>query len=682
MSLRVRERVLPLNSTDFECDQSKPYISFKIAPDPSKVVDLSTMELSCFIDTNANIKYKMVAAPGTYPQIQNCQYSFHYPLGLTSFLGRLRILTASGELLEEVQNLNVLCETRKLFLDKDEANVLYRMEGVGVQTNMNAFVQATSQQGVTPSGNKAVGTGVYISQLLQTRFKFSTIGGIFAKKLMTLASGLVLEIYMAPYTNQRRLSGPFLEVEALKNQSVPCSTTATAGELQLNLPFATANAVYALTNIFEGSKLMISYKIAAGGVYTERAAFVTAAAFANGIMTLSVSPLVGGGKADLNPTLVGATEIYISIPDAKTKMLQTNQPDVVFDATTAASLAQRLDLYAHGVPINAMLQNGSAQASLYANAYLLNDTLPPNGGYDLFGVARSGYEHLPLYAGRLIKVQTQAAGNYAASEWTIRRIESISAAGTPNQTLTITVDSDWDWTAAPGAGAANDAVGMISLMDEVNDLQIDNVPVLRNVQLEFETMQTTKMDPSASIPFTTWRTEQFYLSAGTSNPFLTLSTQCENMKYVILAAKASYGLPSIPFDTVLPLYNGRALSDLPIDIQDERNQPSTEQIWMIERAMGIPVKQPNLLAEGGLTFDSSASLVYPNTKLGGPQNVPLSFVDLYQTNCIVLPGDELNLISGRFQLQFTGQNATDLTIYAFIKCERVLEVDKGKISIL
>lgn len=683
MSLRTRERVLPLNSTDFECDQGKPYITFKIAPDENKVIDLSTVEMSCFIDTNAKISFAgFLNDMGTIaefaPRLQSAQYSFHYPLGLSGFLGRVRLLTGSGELLEEVLNLNILCETRKVLLNKDEADMQARMEGRGIQTNMSAFIQSTSQQGITGAGNRADGNSVFVSQLLQARFRFASIGGVFAKKLMTLSSGLIIEVYQAPYTNQRRLTGTFCEVESLKNMSIPCIASATAGEVILNQKFTTQQAVYNMLNILAGTKVMFSYTVA--NVYYERTAYIKAAsAFANNLITLQISPNTNIANAvDLNPSLIGATDIYMSIVDGKNKLPQINVANAAYDATGAGGVNLRNDLFSHGVAVQTLPQNGSATATLYQSKNTISQVLPVNGGYDLFGVERSSYQHLPLYSGRLVKLSTQA-GAYNQSEYTVRRINSMSVAGGNNQTISIIMDSDFAFAGVPAA-VGNDPVGIITLLDEGADLLVENAPYLRQVQLEYETMPTTKPNPTATLPFQTWRCEQFNILKDAANPFLTLSTQCENLKYVILTSKTSYGLNILQgFKSILPLYNGRALVDLPIDVSQSIGMVPIQQAWMMDRSMGLPICQPNLLTEGGLSFDPVMAPVYPDKSLTATPTVK-SFVELYSSNFVVLPGDSLNLIAGRYQIQLNGVAEANTTIYVFVKCERTLNIDKGKIS--
>lgn len=685
MSLRTRERVLPLNSTDFECDQGKPYITFKIAPDENKVIDLASVEMSCFIDTNAKISYAGVLSDAATiaefaPRLHSAQFSFHYPLGLSGFLGRVRLLTASGELLEEVINLNILCETRKVLLDKDDADYQARMEGRGIQTNMNAFVQATSMQGINGYGNKANGNSVYVSQLLQARFRFSSIGGVFAKKLMTLSSGLIIEVYQAPYTNQRRLTGQFQEVESLKNMSIPCiPSSATAGNVLLNQKFTTQQAAYNLLNLIKTTKVMFSYTVA--NVYYERYAYVQAAvSFVNGYFTIAISPTTDTAAAgDLNPSLIGATDVYMSVVDGKNKLPQINVANVAYDATGAGGVNLRNDLFAHGVAIETLPQNGSATATLYQNQNVISRLAATDGGYGLFGVERSGYQHLPLYGGRLVKISTQA-GAYNQSVYTVRRINdfAVTNAGA-QQVIDIIFDSDFAFPAVPAA-VGNDPTGIITLLDEGTDLLVENAPYLRSVQLEYETMPTTKPNPTATLPYQTWRCEQFNVAKDSVNPFLTLSTQCENLKYVILAAKDSYGLHiSSGFKSVLPLYNGRALLDLPIDISQSIGMVPSQQAWMIDRAMALPVRQPNLLTEGGLSFDPILSPVYPDKTLSATPTVK-SFVELYSSNFIALVGDGLNLITGRYQIQLNGTADADMTLYVFVKCERTLEIDKGKIS--
>jgi hypothetical protein len=216
----TREQIYPQGTQDFLASSSGQQVTFRIDPDPGKTVRLSSIELVTHLDTNATIALAGGAAanlttPPTpaafYAAMMASEWSFHYPGGVTSFIGRVRIASAAGVVYEEIDGVNVLAQTRPLFLGEEEAQKLNRMEAVNIETNANAFIPIADVSATTTgTGNSASGNNVAVTQSVEARFRFSSLGGFMDQDVWPLAAGLEITIYFAAATSgQRALSGAY-----------------------------------------------------------------------------------------------------------------------------------------------------------------------------------------------------------------------------------------------------------------------------------------------------------------------------------------------------------------------------------------------------------------------------------------------------------------------------------------
>ena len=675
-SLKVKERLNPVNGSDFTADIGETPLIFRIPPARGKMVDLSSVTFTGWLDTNAFLKY---AAPVTndaaiQASLQNAEYSFKYPGGVSSLIGRVRVALSTGLILEEVEGVNILAQTRELTISADEANLLHRNECKMQETNYGAFQVGVNKTAIVGFGNRAIGTDVHVNQEMEFRFKFATLGGFMNQTEFPLDQGLDIYIYWAEFTNQREMSGCWLDDQARAaytmdgnfSDSQTCDTS--------NVLYPTSSDAGAFLDIGGGRKIMVAsyYKDAINrDTYLEQGAYLQAGTSVdelNGSLSLAVGN-IPGTPAALQPIDLDGYTAKITPIDFVSKLRNPVDTNTAIDYTANdANKGFVAGIRAHSAGVSAVT-GGANVATITIYASQMVPLVQPYKSTQW--APRSPYGHMGLYPGRLIKILANTLANETAYQFDYRRIAAVAVnAGA----YVLTLDQACAFTAAPTAPTSGSGPIADVVLAGPADLDISGVPLIRRAAVEFETIDVAKRDTKKTISFESkfWRAEIFNLTRGMTDPFVTSSVQCKHLDGIICATPyLGYSLDNPGFETVLPLYNGRNLMDQPLKLlpsSDYRGVPN-EVVWAYEQCVGLPIKRPSLMSYLGQNFDYGSlyfASAFPGDNVG-PQYVfgVTNFAVQSSAYAIGIPCDGLNTFEGRIQLRFRGVAWDDRPMYMF-----------------
>lgn len=705
---RVREQVFPVGASDYTADSGAPPISFRIAPDPGRTIDLASIELVTDLDTNATLALKgnlAAAAAGKAASMVAADWSFKYPQGLSAFIGRVRVSTGNGLILEEVDGVSVLAESRYLFLGADEAQRLARMEGRGVETNANAFIQLGNAVATTVgTGNSASGNNVEVHQYLETRFRFGSLGGFFDQSVWPLATGLAIDIYLNPFQDvTRQLSAGLMSSPALSSTVVPATATAVGPSTFTYVPQLAANAnnlqgvlgVIASGNAAGGTRQMVSGPC--GGVYTEQGANAVAINAAGGFLTTTTVKNSGLGAAAVNLPVQydNGSDVYFAPADGRAKLPAGAAVGANFnDAAGAVPAAETTDARAHGLELETAALAGGLLTALTTPASTNDDPSLNGTGFSMQGYdfPQSAFGRAPVYVNRMLRVMacvtTAVAGppivpavyrydvvRTAQVAFTGGRFVIACTGGTanalPNNAVT------------PGATGANNLtlpVAMATLLADT-DLTITGAPRLTRVRLEYDSRDGAKPNPKASLEVDSWKTEWATLAAGAVNPSVNIISTCSRTEGVIFGIQrvvdriqtmVTGGLTSI-----FPTYDNVGVTSLPFALKadDDDEEVPSESVWLLEQAAGARVKQPNLLVAGGSAFDG---ILTPSVPASAAANKIQQLSCLYFTG---FPLDGKDLVRGRARADFRGTVDAASTMAIFIRHVRTFHIDGPNVAV-
>lgn len=676
-SLKVKERLNPVNGSDFTADIGETPLIFRIPPASGKMVDLSSVTFTGWLDTNAFLKYSapVTSDAAIQASLQNAEHSFRYPGGISSFIGRVRVALSSGLILEEIEGVQFLAQTRELTLSADEANILHRNECKMQETNYGAFQVGVDKTAIVGFGNKSVGTDVQVSQEMEFRFKFATLGGFMNQAEFPLDQGLDIYIYWAEFTDQRDLSGCWLSDQARATYTMDGLFDGTG------LTCNTSNALYSTTNDLVGiadisadrKAMFASYYVDATGAdtYLEQGAYFQANTDTNpltGSVTLNVG-CIPATPAVLQPVDLQNKTVRVTPIDFVSKLKNPTDTNTAIDYTASdANKGFVAGIRAHSAGVTAVT-GGANVATLTLFPGQMNTLVQPYGSTQW--APRSPYGHMGLYPGRLIKILVNTLADETAYKFDYRRIATVTTAA---GSYVITLDQPCAFGAAPTA--PTDVTGPIAdiVLAGPADLDISGTPIIRRAAVEFETIDVAKRDAKKMISFESkfWRTEIFNLTRGMTDPFVTSSVQCKHLDGIICATPyLSHSLDDPGFETVLPLYNGRNLMDQPLKLSpsmEYRGVPN-EIIWAYEQCIGAPVKRPSLMSYLGQNFDYG-SLYYASAfpaDIVAAQYVfgVTNFAEASTAYAIGVPCDGLDTFQGRVQLRFRGTAAFNGPMYMF-----------------
>lgn len=681
MSLKTRERLNATNGTDFDANIGNTPIIFKIDPNPNKIVDLSSVVFTALLDTNALITYRApltcVAGDGYSTRLQTADHSFKFPGGITSLLGRIRVQTLSGEVLEEIEGVNIYAQSRQLSLSTDEAAILAHNEMKNIETNFGAFISQTGAPTTLGYGNSpgAQGTGVNVNQLSEFRFQFGSLGGFMSGGMFPLVSGLEIYVYFAEFKDQRVYSGAYLDQQSRVVMNLQ-ATGGANGTTTLSTLFSGLNSLNAITDIGLASrKMMISGNIAANNSYTEEGAYVYIQPQQN-VPSVTVDPTTGVATFTVSkiptpltalPAPITNKQCTITPIDFQTKRVPTVDKVTTFNGTTNAGPAYIQDFKAHSAGIATMGQNSTTCV------LITNEFNGPAIGPTVQFTPRSGFGHLGMYPNRLVKILACQATNSSAYQYDIRKITGI-AYDPGTGIYTITFDAAFVWTAAPvnpnnGANPAviTDTLGEICLCGP-SDLVVTGTPIIRRAAIEYEYV-TGKVSKKMIFESRFIKTEIYNILKDSMDSFITSMTQCKKLDGILACFPyGSYDLDTTGFSSVLPLLNGKNLSDQPIKLKSsyKDSSPPNEVIYMYEMATGMPVKRPHLMSYLGQSFDYTSLpclSTFPDFSV-----VPQVITDNFTSSnayIIGIPCNGADTFENRIQLKFTGKVLESGPLYMF-----------------
>lgn len=697
----TREQLFPVGGSDYDCDVNAPPIQFRLEPDSRRAVDLSTVELVSILDTNATIALagNLAAGAGAIAaQMLAAQWSFTYPQGISAFIGRVRISTASGQTLEEISNVNVLAETRHIFLSPAECDKLNRMEQRGTETNSDAFIVMGNVANVTRgTGNTASGNNVLVTQQIETRFRFGSLGGFMSQTLFPLSAGLQIDIFMAPFdAYSRRLS--ILPFQSPCLQSTGLTTTYQNGAntftfspqtFPANRDLAGTTGIIPIAAGSNGGIRITSTGTTAGG-YLEQGLIPMVLTAANGNLTTSTyrNTQSASAAAGLPTAYTDASTLEMVPVDGVSKLaapvaINTNFSDTAVNNPAPATT----DMRAHGIELTAFTVTGGNVLATMTTAGGSFDNVNYQAGFSSLGYdwAQGAYSRLPLYCGRMCKVQvctTAQGGAGAVYRFDIFRA-SVIAQNIGTSAVTITPAGASAVFANQVAPVAGLPIGMLTMLAEP-DLTVTGTPRLSRVHLEYESVMGISKDLKLDITADCIRTETYSIPNGATDPSVALMSTVSHADGVLCAipsriAGSRGGIQSLINDgltSLYPTYDNIGITSLPIRLKgtDSVSPVPSEVVWLTEQAMSKRIKQPSLLTSGGGSYDGLTSVTIAGN---GTARVSSSHF------CFGVPLDGKELIKGRLRLDFRGtiNSANGVNLNMFIKYTQKMKLEKDRLEI-
>jgi hypothetical protein len=201
-----------------------------------------------------------------------------------------------------------------------------------------------------------------------------------------------------------------------------------------------------------------------------------------------------------------------------------------------------------------------------------------------------------------------------------------------------------------------------------HDLVVTGTPIIRRAAIEFECV-TGKVSKKMAFESRFIKTEIYNILKDSIDTFITSMTQCKKLDGILACFPyGSYDLDTAGFSSVLPLLNGKNLSDQPIKLKSsyEDNSPPNEVIYMYEMATGMPVKRPQLMSYLGQSFDYTSLpclIAFPDFSVN-PQVITKNFTSS-AAYIIGIPCNGTDTFENRIQLKFTGKVLESGPLYMF-----------------
>lgn len=697
----TREQIYPQGTQDFQASSSGQQVTFRIDPDPGKTVRLSSIELVTHLDTNATIALgtnagsNLTTPPGPaafYAAMVASEWSFHYPGGITSFIGRVRIASAAGVVYEEIDGVNVLAQTRPLFLGEEEAQKLNRMEARNIETNVNAFVPIADVSATTTgTGCSANGNNVDVSQSVEARFRFSSLGGFMDQDVWPLAAGLEITIYFAAATSgQRALSGAYAAGGRLQAHALG-ATVSGNNTVTFTKPYATINDFTGTQNVINERKIMVSGVATLNPAgYTECGVYSLAPAIADaatGIVAAQIAfaqdaapPTAAEEFPATMPT--GAGAVTVTPVDFQTKQAfpAANNTAYALGANPQRNAAYN-DFIAHSAQITVPIAAGNPLTTI-ANSYHDPPTVAGQSlvGYD-YGL--SPFTAFGIYAGRMVKYGCATAAQGGAGQSFSMRFTSgrasVIAFGGDQYTVTLAPVTAAGMTSV-ASGADNLPSAGLSLLLEP-DVTVTGQPWFRQTRLEYETRMGAKPNPEAVLECDGWRTE-IIAGLATTNPSVHLTSTATSCDGVMLAIPdGAYGLVGDNLTSMYATYDNVGITQLPVALRTSNTSKATpsEALWLLEQAAGMRVKRPMLSVAGGGGFDAYTTTSESDLTLTG--GLVTSLRHQSSSYCLGVPVDGRDIVRGRLRFDFTGTLNAGRIMYAFIRHKKTVHIKGSQVVV-
>ena len=659
-TVEIRE-AFPFSTRDYDVAYSSAPIVFELPAQPGAYVRLNEVDFVTSMEVTATFTVLAQAVDnGCTDAVRGgtvgdyTQYSFRHLQGLTGYFDRIRISTATGVILEEIDGVAYAAAMRAAFLRSSEIDQQARMEGTCVETNPNAFVVYKAGPITTPCGYTNIFSDPVpgnsdetfkVTQSVEARFRFSSLPStIMAETVMPLAAGLRIEIMLRDVTaaNSPQISGYHGETAIYTSRQL--STVATAGVATAVTAYGFKNPpdVSSSTGIAVGTRCRAINEVNPAEFGS---IIVTGVATNNGVLTVTVA---GGAKQVAGGAIPGGTP---TILQAATGFITEETP-----AAGTNGGATLNDQFGQG--LSAVAQVGDISVIPFVAAQKDSPGSLAIGQSVIGSGARfSAFNQWGLYVGRMVLVSYATAA--ATYTFAYRRIISVTYNATTDvYQLTLNAITS-------SAGTANNQI-LVTLHSVVDVAPVYTV-ALRNCRIEYPIFRTSGETKFQLNVISVRSEQQSGLSTGTSMSLQVASTATQCLACDVLVADEPNGL--LTPDQIVsfqPLINGTALLPQPTETQSAQLMRFIDQAYTIaseNNALSKSVKSPfTLIARG-----SRLSRDFP-----------------YFAPRMTVPLDNRSLITNRLRIAINRSAAgnANAQYYIFLRVVKSIMFDGSNVTVM
>ena len=660
-TVEIRE-AFPFSTRDYDVAYSSAPIVFELPAQPGAYVRLNEVDFVTSMEVTATFTVLTQAVKnGCTDAVRGgtvgdyTQYSFRHLQGLTGYFDRIRISTATGVILEEIDGVAYAAAMRAAFLRSSEIDQQARMEGTCVETNPNAFVVYKAGPITTPCGYTNIYSNTVdpptdnesfkVTQSVEARFRFSSLPStIMAETVMPLAAGLRIEIMLRDVTaaNSPQISG--YHGETAINTSRQLSTVATGG-------VATAVTAYGFKNppdVSSSTGIAVGTRCRAINENdpTEFGSIiVTGVATNDGVLTVTVAggakQVAGGAIPNGTPTTLQAATGFITedTPAGGTNGGATLN-DQFGQGLSAVPQANAISV----IPIVAAQKD--SPGSLAIGQSVIGS-----------GARFSAFNQWGLYVGRMVLVSYATAA--ALYTFNYRRIISVTYNSTTD-VYQITLNAPTE-----SNGTANNQI--LVTLHSVIDVAPTYAVALRNCRIEYPIYRASGESKFQLNVISVRSEQQSGLSTGTSMSLQVASTATQCLACDVLVADEPNGLLS-PDQIVSfqPLINGTALLPQPTETQSAQLMRFIDQAYTVaseNNALSKSVKSPfTLIARG-----SRLSRDFP-----------------YFAPRMTVPLDNRSLITNRLRIAInrSAAGSANAQYYIFLRVVKSIMFDGSNVTVM
>ena len=651
--VEIRE-AFPFSTRDYDVAYSSAPIVFELPAQDGAYIRLNEVDFVTSMEVTATFTVSAMAVTnGCTEAVRGggpagyTQYSFKHLAGLPGYFDRIRISTATGVILEELDGVAYAAAMRAAFLTSTQIDQQARMEGLNVETNPNAFVVISTGEITSGCGYVDLGANAFkVTQAIEARFRFSSLPStIMAEPVFPLVAGLRIEIMLRDINaaNTPTISGYHGQTAILNSRFI----TATSG--------AAANVTSAATRY--GYKLVSDVKAATGittGATTCRvinatnpaeygSIEITGVATVDGITTFTTggaSQVAGGAIPANTPVILQAATGFISVPS------------VVPGPA--------------GAPRNDQIGQGMAfvgDAGPYTDATSVPGqrdgvgSLLPNQSVIGSGARFSAFNQMGLYTGRLALLSYSTAPNNFTFQYN-RITQAIYSAVGDEYAV--------GFTPGPPNAATNDEDLIVSLHSTV-DLVPSYAVALRNCRIEYPIFRANGEKKMQLNVISVRSEQQSGLSNGTAMSLQIASTATQCLACDILVADGPNG--SLGTDNVTsfqPLINGTAL------LPQATLTTNAQLIRFIDQAYTIASENTTL----------SKSVKSPWTMLGSGNRLSVDYAAFAPR--MTVPLDSRSLVTNRLRVAINRSAAgnADAQYYIYLRVIKAIMFDGANVSVM
>ena len=661
-TVEIRE-AFPFSTRDYDVAYSSAPIVFELPAQPGAYVRLNEVDFVTSMEVTATFTVlNQAVLNGCTDAVRGgtvgnyTQYSFRHLQGLTGYFDRIRISTATGVILEEIDGVAYAAAMRAAFLRSSEIDQQARMEATCVETNPNAFVVYKAGPITTPCGY----TNIYsdpanpptnderfkVTQSVEARFRFSSLPStIMAETVMPLAAGLRIEIMLRDVTtaNSPQISG--YHGETAINTSRQLSTVATAGVATAVTAYGFKNPadVSSSTGIAVGTRCRAINEVNP----TEFGSIIVTgvATSGGGVLTVTVN---GGAKEVAGGAIPGGTPATLQ---AATGFITEGTPAAGTDGGATLN-----DQFGQG--LSAVPQANAISVIPFVAAQKDSPGSLATGQSVIGSGARfSAFNQWGLYVGRMVLVSYATAAN--TYTFAYRRIISVTYNATTD-VYQLTLNA-----ATSSNGTANNQI-LVTLHSVVDVAPVYAV-ALRNCRIEYPIYRASGETKFQLNVISVRSEQQSGLSTGTSMSLQVASTASQCLACDVLVADEPNGLLS-PDQIVSfqPLINGTALLPQPTETQSAQLMRFIDQAYTIaseNNALSKSVKSPfTLIARG-----SRLSRDFP-----------------YFAPRMTVPLDNRSLITNRLRIAINRSAAgnANAQYYIFLRVVKSIMFDGSNVTVM